>query len=608
MRIALKNTLALLALYLFLVIGLAVLIRTELGAAVNQLMDDTARLVGDEVAAALHAPSLASLRGEKLPDDQDLSTIIASAKQRADTLVSIELVNTDGVVVDSDDVRAIGAQRRPPDTVFQKSLEPVLLSSPQRHRGGSDLLITPLMQGSDLLGYLSIAVSDQDISALFDRIYARLLWAALAGLAAIIAMGALLQVQLRRIGAGLAALVETVATGDAQALAGQNDEFSAVRHAAGRLGDQIKAARGQAAQAQNKLNAVANLFDVGVILMAPDGSPDYINQTARQLLVGDRPEEFEARFAEVRTELNEAIDKLCRDGAVAGLTHIELAGATGVTKRLRVELHALDSADNRGCLLLIKDRDLIDALDEDLRAATRARSLSRLYAAAAHDLKAPLNAMNLNLEMLKRSLDTDDADARERRKHYIEVLNQESLRLNRLLSSVLEQGAPAAEGRDVIDLRRLIGELATLLAPQARHQRLAFEIDLPASTVPVFGNAGQLKQALLNVILNALECVPEGGRVEVALSTEASAALIAIKDDGPGIPDALQASIFDMHFTTKDTGTGIGLYVARAVVEGHGGEIRVESKLGAGSCFNLSLPLHRARAGGKSPAESSRLN
>lgn len=443
-------------------------------------------------------------------------------------------------------------------------------------------------------------------AALFDRIYASVLLATLAGLASIIVIGALLQLQLKRMGAGLAALVEAVASGDTQALTLQDDEFSAVRHAAGRLGNEIMAARGQAAQARNKLDAVANVFDVGVIVIAPGGSSDYINQIARQILIGDRPEGFEARFTEMYVELKEAIDKVCQDSAGARLANIELTtGKAGVTKRLRVELHPLSSPDNRGCLLIVKNRNLIDALDEDLRAATRARALSRLYAAAAHDLKAPLNAMNLHMEMLKRSLDAGDTNARTRRQHYLEVIIQESARLNRLLNSLLEQGAPAAEGCTTVDLARLIDELATLLTPQARHQQVTFDVHLPVDAVWVFGNAGQLKQALLNIILNALECVTEYGRVGVSLRTEESSALIEIDDDGPGIPALLQASIFDMHFTTKETGTGIGLYVGRAVMERHGGEIRVQSRSGAGTRFILSLPLHGAgpTAGQGAPLE-----
>jgi signal transduction histidine kinase len=357
------------------------------------------------------------------------------------------------------------------------------------------------------------------------------------------------------------------------------------------LSSELKVLRARTLMAQTKLNVVATTLDVGIILIRPDGALEYINHKAKELLVGDHPADFEARFAELRAHLpQEPIGDLCQPGGVSGIRHIELTGATGVTRRLQIECYALGT-DIKGCLLIIKDRDLIDALDEDLRAATRARSLSRLYAAVAHDLKAPLNAMSLHLEMLKRSLNRSGANTVPQQMQRIETLNKELMRLNRLLHSVLDQGAPAAKHRDVIDLKRLIEELETLLMPQARHQCVELDIELPPQPVLVFGHAEQLKQALLNVILNALECLPKGGHVDISLRTDASRALIAIRDNGPGIPDALQPHIFDMHFTTKDTGTGIGLYVARAVVVSHRGEIRVESKLGAGACFHVSLPI-----------------
>jgi signal transduction histidine kinase len=437
-------------------------------------------------------------------------------------------------------------------------------------------------------------LSNRSMISLHRHVYSSFLMAALAGFAALVALGGLLQLQLRRLGASLTTLMEAVAKGESEILTGRDDEFLEMCHAARRPGNQLKAARGQASLAETRPNAVANIFEVGVILIGPQGAPEYMNESAKRIFIGDRPEDFDTRFAKLRAELDGAIGQLCRPRGVAGTTHIEMTDATGVSRRLRVELHALDLGDTQGCLLIIKDCDLLDAMDEDLRAATRARSLSRLYAAAAHDLKAPLNAMSLQLELLRRGLDITEADVSRRLRHHVHVLTQEMQHLNRLLSSLLEQGAPTAEGRAVVNLTSLINELLTLLTPQARSQRVTLDVEPAEHAICVFGNPAQLKQALLNVTLNALECVPEGGHVDIHLSTDSATASVVISDDGPGIPVALLNSIFDMHFTTKKTGAGIGLYVARAVAESHGGDIRVDSQLGAGSTFTISLPLHRA--------------
>ena len=138
-----------------------------------------------------------------------------------------------------------------------------------------------------------------------------------------------------------------------------------------------------------------------------------------------------------------------------------------------------------------------------------------------------------------------------------------------------------------------VGRVGDAPREQIRYAATARYPIEPAQTSEVRDYDG-MRSALLNVTLNALECVPDGGHVDIHLSTDSATASVVISDDGPGIPVALLNSIFDMHFTTKKTGAGIGLYVARAVAESHGGEIRVDSQLGAGSTFTISLPLHRA--------------
>jgi signal transduction histidine kinase len=137
-------------------------------------------------------------------------------------------------------------------------------------------------------------------------------------------------------------------------------------------------------------------------------------------------------------------------------------------------------------------------------------------------------------------------------------------------------------------------DLNTLLAPQAKQQRVTLEVQLPEREIQVIGQRDRLKQALLNIATNALEAMPEGGKLAMALDTVNGHARIAIRDNGPGIAPESLAKIYGMYFTTKTGGTGIGLYVARSVVESHGGNIEVDTQPGMGTCFTVSLPLSAA--------------
>jgi signal transduction histidine kinase len=156
---------------------------------------------------------------------------------------------------------------------------------------------------------------------------------------------------------------------------------------------------------------------------------------------------------------------------------------------------------------------------------------------------------------------------------------------------LLAQTAPPAEKPERFDLRGVLEEISALLYPQARHQQVELVTELPENSLPVTAYRDQIKQAILNIAINALEVMPEGGKLTLSLELDGSIAQVRITDSGPGIPGELHDRIFDMHFTTKQTGTGIGLYVARSIFEAQGGSVRTESTGPEGTTFALTLPL-----------------
>jgi signal transduction histidine kinase len=179
------------------------------------------------------------------------------------------------------------------------------------------------------------------------------------------------------------------------------------------------------------------------------------------------------------------------------------------------------------------------------------------------------------------------------------VLREELARLNRLLNTVLNSGAPLSKDTRNFDLVVLVQEIETLLKPQAKRQKIDMQVKLPQQFLPVNGKRDNIKQALLNVAINALEAMPEGGVLVLSVGQRDECIDIVITDTGTGVPEDLLDEIYQVYFTTKKSGTGMGLYVARLVLEAHGGEIHVENRQEgngqSGACFVLSLP----RAPGK---------
>jgi signal transduction histidine kinase len=148
-------------------------------------------------------------------------------------------------------------------------------------------------------------------------------------------------------------------------------------------------------------------------------------------------------------------------------------------------------------------------------------------------------------------------------------------------------GTPA----ETFDLTGSLADLAALLGPQARRQAVDLVARLPDEQMPVHGYPDRLRQAFLNVAVNALEAMPRGGRLTLSARRDGARARVALRDDGPGIPPEALPRVYDPDFSTKEGGSGVGLHVARALVELHGGEIRVESAPGGGTCVRVAVPL-----------------
>ena len=263
----------------------------------------------------------------------------------------------------------------------------------------------------------------------------------------------------------------------------------------------------------------------------------------------------------------------------------EFSEALEVAGTLGRELDRMRRVGGDGELTLDDPRAI-----EDLTSATRLRTLAQIYRALAHELRAPLQAMSLHIDSLRDHLDHPGEPA-EQSQRDVNTLATELKRLDQSLLAVLSETAPEREEASVFDLRALVLEVEELLAAQSRRQGVKFESALPDDPVRIRGHRNRVKQALLNVVMNAFEVQPGGGTVAVAVEAAEETAQLQVEDAGPGISEAAQGRIFDLHFSTKEHGTGIGLTVARAVVEATGGQVEVGQAPRGGAAIRFRFPM-----------------
>jgi signal transduction histidine kinase len=233
--------------------------------------------------------------------------------------------------------------------------------------------------------------------------------------------------------------------------------------------------------------------------------------------------------------------------------------------------------------------DRRSALEATLRQQDRLAALGKVVAGVAHEIRNPLNSLRLTLELLLRRIQKGSATGEE-----VRAAIEEVDRLDAILARLLAFGRPELENRQVQDIRPLLERAVRVVQDQSQRKEIEVTVAGPERR-PLTADVDALavEQVLINLLLNAIEASPVGGRVQVRAAAEQQALRIEVRDEGCGISEQVLDHIFDPYFTTKENGTGLGLAVSREIAGHHGGSLEVESN-GDGTTFVLRLPSTRS--------------
>ena len=266
------------------------------------------------------------------------------------------------------------------------------------------------------------------------------------------------------------------------------------------------------------------------------------------------------------------------------------------TKRtIRVSTAELsdDGAGLGGVILLAKDVSDWLALEQRVRGAEKLAALHTLSAGVAHELRNPLSAVDLNLQLLEEQLQEENR-LTPTTTQYLKVLNAESRRLTAILDNFMKFARPGSLQFHQCDVKGVIAHIATLLQHEAEERRIHLRMTLAEEMPMIVGDETQISQALLNVVVNAFQAMPNGGVAEISAAPlmmgDKAWARITVRDTGMGIKREDVSRLFEPFFTTKVTGSGLGLAIAYRILQDHGGEIAASSTPGSGTAVVITLP------------------
>ncbi|MFL6196633.1 MAG: hypothetical protein ACJ75H_20795 [Thermoanaerobaculia bacterium] len=344
---------------------------------------------------------------------------------------------------------------------------------------------------------------------------------------------------------------------------------------------------------------IAAVLGPGVLALGAGGEVRFADTRTLELLGCEDGFELERLWNELRPRLEGA--GLSWNGAPgAAAAAVELPPADGAAvRRLLFDLRRDPSG---GGVLLVQSVETLAGLETDLRLTSQMRSVAQISPAVAHDLRAPINAMVFNIEILKEMLASgraQDPANRDKLLRYVSVLKEELSRLHRGLETYLAYISPRGDRDEAFDLRELAEELASLLVAPARKQQAQVQTELPSSPVPIEGNRYLLRQALLHLSLAALTGVPKQGKLHLLLESPGDRARLRVYGvagpDSPAVDETAPVAPvpgFDLRVSAE--GSLAQLWVARAIVAAYGGEARAagpDGPAGGARAYEVELTI-----------------
>lgn len=260
------------------------------------------------------------------------------------------------------------------------------------------------------------------------------------------------------------------------------------------------------------------------------------------------------------------------------------------------EMGALATAFNEMTARLARAREL----EAQLHQAEKGAVVGRLAAAIAHEIRNPLNYINLTLDHLRSSFAPSDPARRETFIRLTDQLKAEVARINRHISDFLKYSRPSTLDLQQIDLRAEAEDALRLVAAQAAERNIQTSVELNGPVPIVVADRESLRSVFTNLLVNGFQAIDgDGGKVEIRLSTDPDTerARIDVSDTGRGIAPEDIAKVFEPYYSTKETGTGLGLAIVRKAIDDHGGSVNVTSKQGSGTTFTITLPVNQTRIG-----------
>ena len=401
---------------------------------------------------------------------------------------------------------------------------------------------------------------------------------------------------LTQIGSRLDALAQAEAETAGELESGtSSDAVVQVSHKIERLGRRMRNVEEVFSALKENLDQILSNLQDGIMLFTRDSRAVLVSRSVERFLEVGRDQLLGAEVHDI-FDRNTVLGRTVRQAFDAGMSIVQEEITTEAGRRVELSLdfihddqnddeRASDQGRTLGALLTLHDVESVSEIESELELSRRMAAIGRLTSGVGHEVKNPINAIVVHLELLRSKIGSEPTAGR-----HLEVIQSEIHRLDRVVQTLVDFSRPVELQLQEQDMRNIVSSVLMLASAGLETYSVTMVSQLPDHPVIVKVDSDLLKQALLNVVLNGAQAMPDGGELSVRLTEDGRSAILQIQDHGEGIADDIRPRIFDLYFTTKRDGSGIGLAMTYRILQLHHGQLDVESKVGEGSTFTLYLP------------------
>ncbi len=370
----------------------------------------------------------------------------------------------------------------------------------------------------------------------------------------------------------------------------RRDEYGNVSSKIERIGRQMRTVNEVFSALQENVDQImANLQD-GLMLFTQDGRAVLVSASIETFLGKPRSEMLGSHAEEIfsrHTQLGRAV--LNAFSAREPIDMVEISGDHG--SNVQVSLDFIEEGGQQlGALLTMRDSESMRKIEDEIEVSRRLANVGKLTSGVAHEVKNPINSIVVHLEILRNKLKDPDADTQR----HMDVIGSEIQRLDRVVQTLVDFTRPVELSLSDVDLRTVVEQVAFVARPDCERHGVQLMAEISDEALPAKIDTDLFKQALLNIVINGAQAMADGGALTIrAHRQDSDDAQIEVQDTGPGIPPAIRDKIFNLYFTTKKSGSGIGLAMTYRIMQLHNGSIHFDTRVGEGTIFYLTLPLAR---------------